>query len=74
MTRSKEGNDNFFLLQDEIIQSRQCRYYIKYHPGYTPAEHKELISEARTRLTIIIATLLGASVGAAAAIIAGKLV
>ena len=74
MTRSKEGNDNHLLLQDEIRQSRQCRYYIKYHPGYTPAEHKELISETKTRRTIIFATLLGALVGAAAAIIAGKLV
>ena len=74
LTWSKEDNDNYFSQPSEIRQSRQCRYYTKYHPGYTPAEHKELISEAKTRRTIVFATLLGASVGAAAAIIAGKLV
>ena len=74
LTWSKEGNDNYSSQPGEIRQSRQCRYYNNYHPGYTPAEHKELIREARMKRTMVFATLggalVGASIGALAAFIA----
>lgn len=55
---------------EEVIQKRKCVYYMKYIPGFNPEEHKELQKEKQTRETIFKATLIGAIIGAAAAIIA----
>lgn len=53
-----------------VRQKQECRYYIKYEPGFRPEEHKQLKREAETRRIIIKATLLGAAIGASAAIAA----
>jgi len=53
-----------------IAGQRLCVYYAKYQPGFSPEEHKELQREANTTRTIRNATLWGAGMGAAAAILA----
>jgi hypothetical protein len=53
-----------------IRQPRRCAYFIKYEPGFGPDEHKELKRDDETRRAIRNATLLGAAIGASAAIIA----
>jgi len=58
------------LPPETIRQPRQCLYFIKYQPGYSPQEHKELKRDADTRRAIVKATLIGAAIGAASAIIA----
>jgi len=54
---------------NDIRKPRQCPYYIGYQPAFGPEEHKELKREAETNRNIRNATLLGAAIGAAAAII-----
>lgn len=59
------------LLDAETIrQPKICRFYIKYEPGFSPAEHKELKRDLETRRIIIFSSLFGAAIGATAAIIA----
>ena len=59
------------LLPPETIrQPRQCPYFVKYQPGYSPEEHKELKRDDTTRRTLVKASLIGALIGAASAIIA----
>lgn len=58
------------LPPETISQPRQCPYFVKYQPGYSPEEHKELKRDVATRRTLLIAGLGGAAIGAAAAIIA----
>ncbi len=62
-----------FIDTDNLVQPRKCAYYMNYQPGFGPEEHKELKREAETRRTIIISSLfsgiIGAMIGAAAAII-----
>lgn len=59
-----------FETLEVIGQPRQCPYFFKYQPGYSPEEHKELKRDADTRRTLVKASLIGAAIGAAAAIIA----
>ncbi len=54
---------------DDIRKSRQCLYYIGYQPAFGPAEHKELKREVETRRAIFKAAVIGAIIGASAAII-----
>ena len=49
---------------------RQCPYFFKYQPGFSPVEHKEIQREAETRNTTFRATIWGAIIGATAAILA----
>ncbi len=58
---------------DTLIQPRRCSFYIKYQPAFSPEEHKELIRDAETRKTVFQAALIGAGIGALAAIIAQTL-
>ena len=58
---------------DDIRKPRQCVYYIGYQPAFGPEEHKELKREAETKRNIRNATLIGAGIGAGAAIIAQML-
>ncbi len=55
---------------EEVTRDRKCVYYMKYIPGFNPEEHKELQREEKTRKTIFKATLIGAIIGALAAIVA----
>lgn len=55
---------------DDVRKPRKCVYYVGYQPAFGPEEHKELRREVETRATIFKATLLGAIIGASAAIIA----
>ncbi|MBN2463494.1 MAG: hypothetical protein JXB43_07845 [Dehalococcoidia bacterium] len=68
--KSQEIN---YIDVERLVQPRDCIFYIKYEPGFSPEEHKELKREAETRRTIIISSLfsgiIGAMIGAAAAII-----
>jgi hypothetical protein len=48
---------------EELRKPRDCSYYIKYEPAYTPEEHKELQREQKTNRLLRNATLLGAAVG-----------
>jgi hypothetical protein len=59
-----------YVEAEDVRKKRQCVYYIEYQPAFGPEEHKELKREAETRATILRAALLGALIGAAAAIIA----
>lgn len=65
--RSRQLN---YIDFDELLAPRNCLYYVKYQPGYGPEEHKELKREADTRNIIFKAALLGAIIGACAAIFA----
>ncbi len=55
---------------DTLVQRRRCGYYVGYEPGFGPEEHKELKRDADTRTAVVRATLIGAGIGAAAAIVA----
>ena len=55
---------------DDVRKPRRCIYYISYQPSFSPEEHKELQREAQTRTTVFKATLLGALIAAASAILA----
>lgn len=50
---------------EELRKPRDCSYYIKYEPAYTPEEHKELQREQKTNRLLRNATLVGAAVGGA---------
>jgi len=54
---------------DDVRKPRKCVYYISYEPAFGPEEHKELRREAETNRNIRNAVLLGAAIGAGAAII-----
>ena len=58
-----------WLTADLIRQPRKCVYYVDYHAGFTPDEHKELKRDKLTRQTVFKGTIIGAIIGAAAAII-----
>ena len=55
---------------DELAKLRKCTFYIKYQPSFSPEEHKELLRDVETRRTVFAAALLGAAIGASAAILA----
>jgi hypothetical protein len=65
--KSQEIN---YIDVERLMQPRDCIFYIKYEPGFSPEEHKELMRDAETRKTVFKATVIGAIVGACAAIIA----
>ncbi len=65
---SKSRSD--YANADDVRKPRRCIYYIGYQPSFSPEEHKELQREAQTRATVFKATLLGALIGAASAILA----
>jgi len=54
---------------DDVRKLRQCVYYMDYQPAFGPEEHKELKREAETRRIIFKAAVIGAIIGASAAII-----
>jgi hypothetical protein len=54
---------------DTIRQLKKCHFYIKYQPGFNPSEHKEIKRDQETKRVIMVSSLLGAAIGAAAAII-----
>jgi len=55
----------------EILnRERECLFFIAYQPGYTPNEHRELQREKTNQRTILRASILGAAIGASAAILA----
>lgn len=54
----------------EVLNSpRKCPYFFPYNPGYSPAEHRELQREAKTRTLLLIGMLSAAAIGAVAAIV-----
>ncbi len=53
-----------------IKQERGCLYFYPYQPGYTPDEHRELQKDKANQRTLLRATILGATIGASAAILA----
>lgn len=55
---------------EELRKLRGCSYYLRFEPGFSPEEHKELKRESDARKATRDATLLGAGIGAAAAIVA----
>lgn len=55
---------------ESITNPRRCFYFVKYQPGFTPEEHKELQREDNTNRIVRNATLVGAVIGAGAAIAA----
>ena len=68
LAQHREGRPEY-INADDIRESRQCPYYIGYQPAFGPEEHKELKREVETNRNIRNAALLGAVVGALAAII-----
>ncbi len=67
---AKDDGKHHWANANSIASERQCVYYAKYQPGFSPEEHKELQREANTTRTIRNATLWGAAIGAIAAIVA----
>jgi len=59
-----------YINLDKLVEPRKCVYYIQYQPGFGPEAHKELKREAETRSAIFRASLIGAIIGACAAIAA----
>jgi hypothetical protein len=59
-----------WLSADLIRQPRKCLYYIDYHAGFSPDEHKELKRDKLTRQAMFKASLVGALIGSIAAILA----
>jgi hypothetical protein len=55
---------------DFLNSKRKCPYFFPYTPSYSPAEHRELQREAKTRSLLIKGMLLAAVIGAVAAIVA----
>jgi len=53
---------------DGVRERRQCAYYIGYQPAFGPEEHKELKREEETRRSMFKAAIVGAIIGASAAI------
>ena len=53
-----------------LASKRKCLYFTKYEPGYGPEEHKEIQGREKDRRTILKATIIGAVIGALAAIFA----
>jgi len=68
--RDKGDLGRFYTGFRDVMKLRKCVLYKKYIPGFSPEEHKELQKEEKTRKTIFKATLIGAVIGALAAIIA----
>ncbi|MBN2185839.1 MAG: hypothetical protein JW732_00070 [Dehalococcoidia bacterium] len=66
---NKDPRHKFVGLED-IRKLRNCEYYFKYVPASGPEEHKELKREWDNRKAVRNATLIGAGIGALAAIIA----
>jgi len=66
----KAKRSGYYSSIEEVIKNRKCVYYMKYMPGFNPEEHKELQREEKTRKEIFKATLIGAIIGALAAIVA----
>ncbi len=58
--------DNSYLL-NVLTSERKCCYFFSYHPGYHPAEHKDLERERAHRKFLVFVSLLSAAVGAAIA-------
>jgi hypothetical protein len=54
---------------EEIRLLHRCSCYVDYNAGYSPDEHKELYREIENRKSLRNATLLGAGIGAGAAIV-----
>ena len=63
-------SSGYYSSVEEITQNRKCIFYMKHIPGFNPEDHKELQREEKTRKTIFKATLIGAIIGASAAIVA----
>lgn len=53
-----------------MAEHRVCAYFLKYIPGYDPQEHKDIIHRKETTRAMQKATLMGAGIGAGAAIAA----
>ena len=65
------GNPTFnFITIDDLISPRECSLFLKYEPGFKPEEHKELLRDYKTRVIVFKATIIGAIIGAVAAIAA----
>ena len=65
--KSSERN---YIDVDRLVQPLKCTFYIKYQPSFSPEEHKELIRDAETRRIVFKAAVIGAVIGACAAIFA----
>lgn len=66
----KDSTRGDYVDVDALTQPRKCPYYVDYVPGFDPEEHKERKRDVDTRRTIFKATITGAAIGAAAAIVA----
>jgi hypothetical protein len=56
-----------------LQKPRKCLFYMNYQPGFGPEEHKMLKRESDTARDMRKATLIGAVIGAVAAILAQML-
>ena len=55
---------------NQINPPRECKYFFRYEPGFGPEDHKDLLRDKVARKNVRNAALMGAVIGAAAAIIA----
>ena len=55
---------NGVMTANALTKQRECKLFMKYEPGYSPVEHKELLRDERTR-KIMWWTALGAAAGGA---------
>jgi len=63
------SSDLGYIGFDELLEPRKCPYYIRYQPAFGPEEHKELKREDETRRSMFKAAIIGAIIGASAAIV-----
>ena len=69
-TLEQSSDESFFSL---LTQQRNCKYFFPYSPGFSPQQHLDLERQHRTNILLVKATIGGAFIGAALAIIAGYL-
>jgi hypothetical protein len=67
---NKNVNDRPKVIGEFVNKGRKCPYFFQYHPGYSPAEHRELEREDKTHKLLTRNMLLAAAIGAGAAILA----
>ncbi len=68
-----DGDPTSPELLSQLMQKHKCKYFFSYSPGSDPKQHFHLEQQHHTNVMLFWATIAGAIVGAAAAIIAGYL-
>ena len=66
----RSSKDIRYIDTKALASTRKCLYFMRYEPGFGPEEHKDIQARAQDRKALFRATLIGAIIGAIAAIAA----